>query len=134
MHKVVILNDLKYPIKKTLIISQVQKTLRDQNVKDNTVVNISFVNDKNMTVLHKKYLHEDGTTDVLSFPIDELKSIKSPKIRFKNPDNIIRLGDIVVCFPQAKKQAKEVDATVGEEVNKLVEHGLLHLLGIHHDE
>lgn len=133
MNKINIFNECNYPINEREIKKIINNTLKSQRVKQDTEVNISFIDNKNMAVLHKKYLHENGTTDVLSFPIDELKSIKSSKIKFKNPDNITRLGDIVISFPQAEKQAKESSTTVIAEINKLIEHGLLHVLGIHHE-
>ncbi|MBI3385052.1 rRNA maturation RNase YbeY [Candidatus Gottesmanbacteria bacterium] len=133
MNKINIFNEKKYPIKVDRVKQIVNKTLRNQKIKLKTEVNINFVDDPNMTVLHKKFMYEDGTTDVLSFPIEELKSDKGPKIKFKNPGNLVQLGDIVVCYPQAKRQAKNYDLTTSEEINRLVEHGLLHLLGIHHE-
>lgn len=134
MHKVLIYNNFKYPINKDSIATQIKKTLKNQKVKSDTIVHVSFVDDLAITRLHKKYLHLSGTTDVLSFPIDELKSNKSSRIRFTSPDNKTRLGDIIVCYPQAKRQAENSKVGVDEEINKLVEHGILHLLGIHHGE
>ncbi len=133
MNKINIFNEKSYPIKKSQIKQIINITLKAQKIELKTEVNISFVGDLEMSVLHKKYLQEEGTTDVLSFPIDELKSAKGPKIKFKNPGSLTQLGDIVVCYPQAKRQAKNYGVTIEEEINKLVEHGLLHLLGIHHE-
>jgi probable rRNA maturation factor len=76
-----------------------------------------------MTQLNKAWLKRQGTTDVISFPLDEDKF----------PDKVLRLGDIVISYPQARKQAAAANTTVDEEVNKLVEHGVLSLLGLHHE-
>lgn len=134
MNKINVYNPKQYPIDKDKIKAIVNSTLDGQKIWQEILLSILFVDDRKMAFLHFKYLKKKGTTDGLSFPIDELKSKKRKKIEFKNPDNITRLGDIVVCYPQAKRQAKEYGIIVSEEVDRLVEHGLLHLLGIHHEE
>lgn len=105
-----------------LDIPRIKKTI-GHKVKDKVKVTIFFIDDKEMTKLHIKYMHEGGTTDVLSFPVETVA-----------PNGLILLGDIVVSYPQAERQAKENKISVDEEISKLVEHGLLHLLGIHHEE
>ena len=50
------------------------------------------------------------------------------------PDGILRLGDIVVSYPVARRQAGEHNLLVDNEIKILVKHGMLHLLGIHHEE
>jgi len=49
------------------------------------------------------------------------------------PDDWWYLGDVVISYPQALKQAQEHNLLVDEEIDRLVEHGVLHLLGIHHE-
>jgi len=49
------------------------------------------------------------------------------------PDEILRLGDIIISYPQAVKQAGENNILVDQEIGNLVKHGVLHLLGIHHE-
>ena len=92
-------------------------------MKPGTIINISIVDDSQMQELNKKHLKRDYPTDVLSFNMDE-----------KRDDGTFYLGDIVVNVDQAKRQAKEYENTPEEEVAELVEHGVLHLLGIHHDD
>ncbi len=77
--------------------------------------------DKEITTLNKKYLKRNSTTDVLSFNINE-----------KQEDGTFYLGDVVVNVEQAKKQAERYGNTYEEEIAELVEHGVLHLLGVHH--
>lgn len=91
------------------------------NEEDNIVVSISIVNDARITELHKKYKKKEGPTDVLSFAADE-----------KFEDDYL-LGDIVVNKDQASRQAGEYGNTTEEEIAELVAHGILHLLGVHHD-
>ena len=78
-----------------------------------------------------KYLKVEGTTDVLSFSQTETSEKVSEFI--EPTDNGLYLGEVIVSWPQAMKQALERQITVDEEVDFLVKHGLLHLMGIHHD-
>ena len=93
-----------------------------------------------MTELNKNYRQKAETTDVLAFPQAETipeRFIKEPKKVagfVKPPDKVLRLGDVVISYPQALAQAAAVSVTIEEELAILVEHGINHLLGIHHPE
>jgi len=87
-------------------------------------VSVAVVGGRKIRSLNKTYRQLDESTDVLSFPQEGSR----------DPDGILRLGDILVCYPQAIEQAVEEDKMVDEKINELVEHGLRHLLGIHHPE
>ncbi len=87
-------------------------------------ISLAVVGERKMRELHKKYLGSEEVTDVLSFPLEEAAY----------PDGILRLGDIVICYPEAINQAREGNRMVDEEMEFLAGHGLNHLLGKHHDE
>jgi len=89
--------------------------------KDNIYISITIVNDSKMKELNKKHLNKDYTTDVLSFNINE-----------EQKDGTFYLGDVIVNKDQAKRQAKEYNNTLEEEIGELTKHGILHLLGVHH--
>jgi probable rRNA maturation factor len=91
-------------------------------LKDNSYISVFITGDKEMKRLNKKYLGRDYATDVLSFEIKD-----------KQEDGSLYIGDIVVNKDQAKRQAKDYDNDLEEEISELVGHGVLHLLGIHHD-
>lgn len=80
------------------------------------VAGLSFVDEKEIQDLNKKHRKKDYPTDVLSFPLEDMSV---------GPDGIVRLGDIVICKKQAKKN--------NHSVPFLIKHAMLHLLGIHHD-
>lgn len=104
-------------------------TALSKKVKSNTEVSVSIIGDRQMKTLNKKYRNLDATTDVLSFPFNETTG------QFVDaPDNILRLGDIVVSYPQAVLEASEQNKLVDDVIIELVLHGLDHLLGIHHPE
>lgn len=94
---------------------------------DSEVV-VSFVDTAEMERLHIEWMNLQGATDVMSFPMDELRpgtpeALSGPGM----------LGDVVVCLPQAAEQAEAAGHTLQQEVELLFTHSLLHLLGYDHD-
>jgi probable rRNA maturation factor len=92
-------------------------------------LSILLVDEPTMTSYHVKYLGEDGPTDVLSFPMDELRP---PSDDEDPPEGL--LGDVVLCPAVTSRQATEHGRTSAEEMEYLLVHGLLHLLGYDHAE
>lgn len=92
-------------------------------------LSILLVDEPTMTSYHVKYMGEDGPTDVLSFPMDELRP---PSDDEDPPEGL--LGDIVLCPTVTARQAAEHGRTADEETEYLLVHGLLHLLGYDHAE
>jgi probable rRNA maturation factor len=80
-----------------------------------------------MSAYHQKYMGEPGPTDVLSFPMDELR----PPVDDEEPPEGL-LGDIVLCPAVTARQAAEHGRTPEAEAEYLLVHGLLHLLGYDH--
>ena len=87
-----------------------------------TYISVSIVDDSEIKKLNKKYRKKDYPTDVLSFNINE-----------RREDGSFYLGDVIVNKDQAKRQAGEYGNSVEEEISELTAHGVLHLLGVHHD-
>ena len=92
-------------------------------------LSILLVDEPTMSSYHEKYMGEPGPTDVLSFPMDELRP---PEDDEEPPLGL--LGDIVLCPAVTDRQAREHDRTASEEAEYLLVHGLLHLLGYDHAE
>jgi probable rRNA maturation factor len=90
-------------------------------------LSILLVDEDTMSAYHEKYLGEPGPTDVLSFPMDELRP---PNDGEEPPVGL--LGDIVLCPAVTERQAREHQRTANEEAEYLLVHGLLHLLGYDH--
>ena len=94
-----------------------------------TEVSIILVDEQRMSQLHVEWMEEEGPTDVLSFPMDELcipgeGEDAQPGI----------LGDIALCPAFAEPQARANDQTLEEELAMLLTHGILHCLGYDHAE
>lgn len=92
-------------------------------------LSILLVDTDTMSAYHEKFMGEPGPTDVLSFPMDELRS---PEPDEEPPLGL--LGDIVLCPEVTAAQAADSNRTPEEEADYLLIHGLLHLLGHDHAE
>ena len=87
-------------------------------------MSVLFVGDRAMRTLNRRYRGKDKTTDVLSF------SLREGAFSHVQPDV---LGDIVIAVPTAARQAAEAGHSLGREIEFLLVHGLLHLLGYDHE-
>jgi probable rRNA maturation factor len=92
-------------------------------------LSILLVDTDTMSAYHEKFMGEPGPTDVLSFPMDELRA---PEPDEEPPLGL--LGDIVLCPEVTAAQAADSNRTPEEEADYLLIHGLLHLLGHDHAE
>jgi len=117
----------RYPVNRKLIRQVVERTLTSKRVNSRVEVSVTVVGDRKMRGLSKKYRGIDKTTDVLSFTFEEEKAGAG-----RGPDGVLRLGEIVVSFPQIRVWAKKRNRLLDEITAELVEHGCLHLLGEHH--
>ena len=99
-------------------------TLEYQGVSTDTDLSILVGNDSRIQQLNQEFMGIDAPTDVLAFPAGHL-----------DPDTgRVYLGDVIISFPQAKNQADQAGHSLAAEINLLVIHGVLHLLGYDHDE
>lgn len=103
--------------------------LDQMHVHPQAELSILFVDIPAMTELHVRWMDEPGPTDVMSFPMDELRPGRDGE-----PSAPGILGDIVVCPEVAATQAAEAGHSAQEEMLLLVTHGILHLLGFDHAE
>lgn len=101
--------------------------LESMHVHPQTDLGISLVDESAMERLHVQWMDEPGATDVLSFPMDELRPGRPDA-----PTPAGLLGDIVVCPQVAEAQAEAAGHDTETEIRVLVTHGMLHLLGFDH--
>lgn len=127
----------RYPVDRKKIRAHVQGVLGKNN-KDNVEVSVSIVGQRQMVKLNEELMKHEGSTDVLSFPQsdpeqptpDFVDITENPEGQYLPP---FHLGDIVVCYPEAVREAARFGNMVDDRICFLVEHGLMHLLGYHHD-
>lgn len=125
-----ILADAKFPIDRPKLREHLSEVLRKNRLTEMVEVDVQIVGSRRMSEIHKTYMNIPGPTDVLSFPLNDPGDDR-PFIA--SPDGILRLGDIVVCYPVAITEALEKQCKVDQQVQFLAEHGLMHLLGFHHE-
>ena len=119
-----------------------QKVLTARGVKGETEVSLLFVDEDAIAALNEQFLGKSGPTDVLSFPIEDEPgpSGRSPDLGGSGPGTspeegtLTLLGDVVICPAVAARNAAEHEVSLEDELALLVVHGLLHLLGMDHED
>jgi probable rRNA maturation factor len=104
------------------ILNAVQQTFLNQNISNDVDLSILVEDDEKLKELNQRFLNIDSATDVLSFPANEIDPETGRKY----------MGDIIISFTHAEKQALDAGQTSDREVQLLVVHGILHLLGYDH--
>lgn len=131
MVNVLIKTESHYTVSRKRIRNIIEKVLAERGVRGKVEVSVNIVGDRLMRELNSKYRNRDETTDVLSFPLSDETGV-TPFV--DPPDNTLRLGDIIISYPQAREDAREENKLVDDKIDELVEHSILHLLGQHHSE
>lgn len=133
MLRVFVARQTRYPADVKTLKERVRGVLVERNVGD-ADVSIALVGERKMRELSAKYLNEskkDHLHEVLSFPFSE---DSGTKLGFTTPQGVnLQLGDIVICYPEARKIAIKRNRMMDDVLSELAEHGTLHLLGIHHE-
>lgn len=121
-----------YPVNRKKVREAITEVL-EKKISHTAEVSVAIVGDRRMKELNRTYRGIDSTTDVLSFPLNDPVYTKGQGF-VDAPDRILRLGDIVISYPQAVAEAAEENKLVDDVIVFLALHGLDHLLGIHHPE
>jgi len=104
------------------LITAAQAVVEHDELPDNASLTIVITDDETVHQLNQQYLNEDKPTDVLSFPSGD-----------PDPETgDTYLGDVVIAYPYASRQAKQAGHAIMAELELLVVHGTLHLLGYDH--
>ena len=135
MSKILISSESRYPVKRKTIKQVVDRFLAEQKIKSEVEVSIAVVGDRKMAKLNKQYRDKDGTTPVLTFSqtenVNYAQKGRPFVANFMNPpDSIMRLGDIVISYPQTVLAAAAEDKMVDQILSEFVQHGLRNLLGL----
>ena len=124
-----ITNESGVDVDETVLLRLTEHNLAELNVSADADVAILLVDEGAMEALHVQWMDEPGPTDVLSFPMDELR----PGTQ-EEPTPAGLLGDIVLCPQVAETQALAAKHSTLDELILLTTHGTLHLLGFDHAE
>ncbi len=122
-------NESGFAVDETVLLRLMEHNLSELHVSADADVAILLVDEGAMEALHVQWMDEPGPTDVLSFPMDELRPGTEDM-----PTPAGLLGDIVLCPQVAETQAAAAKHSTVDELILLTTHGLLHLLGFDHAE
>ncbi len=118
MHKILIYIESRYPADRKRIRNVVSSYLKEEKLRSSTEVSVAVVGNRKMRELNKRFRCKEGSTTVLSFSLDNLSY-----------DGVLRLGDVVISYPQAVQRAIEDNVRVDDKIDELLIHGLKNLLG-----
>jgi probable rRNA maturation factor len=131
-----------HPMDVALWAGLARQVLEARGIKGETEVSLLFVDEEAIAALNGQFLGKTGPTDVLSFPIEDEPGPtgRSPDFGGSGPGTspdqgtLTLLGDVVICPVVAARNAVEHEVSLDDEVALLVVHGLLHLLGLDHED
>jgi len=132
-----------HPVDTLRWVHLAEAVLQEEGLSGDAELSVLFVDEPAIAELNSRFLGKEGPTDVLAFPIDEepVESGRSPDSGGTGPgmpsepeDIPVLLGDIVICPAVAFRNAPEHAGNYDDEVALLVVHGLLHLIGMDHQE
>lgn len=113
---------------KALIKKAVLATLKYESFNSDSEVSITFTDNEGIRELNREYREKDRATDVLSFPMYDMRNGDMPEEGYP-----AELGDIVLSLERAQEQAEEFGHSFKREVAFLTVHSTLHLLGYDHE-
>ncbi|MBU1255610.1 rRNA maturation RNase YbeY [Patescibacteria group bacterium] len=122
----------------------VEKALKIVDVKNDIEISLAIVGDGRIRKLNKMYRGNNRVTDILSFSDKSVLPYLAkafPRLKrgkdlefIQAPDGVKRLGEIIICYSRAKKQAQRVGHSLEKELTVLLIHGILHLLDYDHEK
>jgi probable rRNA maturation factor len=122
-------NESDFEVDEKELIDQANFMLKQLHINPAAELSVMLVGEVAMATLHERFMDEPGSTDVLSFPMDELRAGTKDEL---SAEGI--LGDVVICPEVAIRQAVSAGHTTEVESRLLLTHGILHLLGHDHAE
>ena len=117
---VFVANEQEIPVNEARSAALVRHTLSSEDLDDNSELSVLFVGSDHIRRLNKRFAGNDYSTDVLAFPMMD------------EDDEGFLLGDVVVCPAVAEENARKMGHGTAKEIDTLLVHGTLHLLGYDH--
>ena len=112
--------DIEKPLDNKL--NKIVSTILDQEKMSDCVINLRLMNDKEMRKLNMQFRQKDKTTNVLSFPNDDISVTQTKNI-----------GDIAISVEYVKVEAKKEGKTFDDHIIHMLAHGVYHILGYDHE-
>ena len=130
-----IANESGVAVDESALAALARHVLDGMHVHPLAELSVLLVDEAAMTELHLRWMGEPGPTDVLAFPMDELRPPHLGGNRAGDPEpggDPGLLGDVVLCPQVAAEQAEKAGHSTQDELELLCVHGILHLLGYDH--
>ncbi|HUT22689.1 MAG TPA: rRNA maturation RNase YbeY [Candidatus Bipolaricaulota bacterium] len=108
-------NQTAYPARKSELLKVAKMVSSVLKIKSKKEASVALVDEQTIKMMNKAYRKKDKVTDVLSFAGEDAS-----------------IGEVLICLPRAKAQAKDFGHSLKKEIQFLLTHGLLHLLGYDH--
>lgn len=124
-----VLNESGHAVAEHEVLGVARHVMSSLHVHPRTDLCVRFVDEASMSRLHEQWMDLPGPTDVMSFPMDELRPGRGDRDLALGT-----LGDVVVCPSVAEAQAAAAGHAADDEMLLLVVHGMLHLLGFDHGD
>jgi len=110
-----------------------QQVLKAESVSPPYEISLVFTDSETVQRLNRDYRGIDAPTDVLSFHMLPNKTTSNLPFILP-PDGVTHMGEVIISYPQAARQAKEQGHSVEQELAVLIIHGILHLLSYDHEQ
>lgn len=120
---VFVANEQNLPVDEGRALTLARHTLRAEELDDEAELSILYVEREHIQRLNQRFAGNDYETDVLAFPMGEEQS---------DEDGGLLLGDVVICPAVASENAAKLNHSTMHELDTLLVHGTLHLLGYDH--
>lgn len=123
-----ICNESGVEVDSDALLGLIRHVLDEMRIHPLAELSVLLVDPAAMEQLNVQWMDSEGPTDVLAFPMDELR----PGRRDDPDEDPGLLGDVVLCPEVAARQAAAAGHSAEDELHLLTAHGLLHLLGYDH--
>lgn len=120
---VFVANEQSSPVDEERALTLARHTLHEESIDDEAELSILYVEKDHIKKLNKRFAGNDYVTDVLAFPMSEEQ---------EDADDMYLLGDVVICPGVASENAAKLGHGLMRELDTLLVHGTLHLLGYDH--
>jgi probable rRNA maturation factor len=130
---IAIKRNMDLPVDKNWLERIARRVLEDESIASSAEMGLLITDSKTIQKLNRIYRGQDKPTDVLAFQMTPDMNQEPEGSFVSPPDGIRHLGEVVISYPQAVKQAQEQGHGVTRELALLIVHGILHLLGYDHE-
>lgn len=132
MGNILLFVESRFKVDRKRIRKVINDFLDRERIRGKVEVNIAIVGDRRMKKFNKTFRDRNETTPVLSFPLEEpYKGVEGEGIFgfVYPPDGILRLGDVIISYPQVVETAASEEILVDDKIEELIIHGLNNLVG-----